>query len=51
MRREVAIVIKVYESMRDGRARWTAHAAFEDPTTPANTCPRESIEIRTLALF
>jgi hypothetical protein len=45
MRREVAIVIKVYESMRDG------HAAFEDPTTPANTCPRESIEIRTLALF
>jgi hypothetical protein len=51
MRREEAIVFKVYESMKDGRARWTAHTAFEDPTTPANARPRESIEIRTLAFF
>jgi hypothetical protein len=51
MRREEAIVFKVYDSMKDGRARWTAHTAFEDPTTPPNARPRESIEIRTLAFF
>ena len=50
-RREEAIVFKVYDSMRDGRARWTAHTAFEDPTSPPNARPRESIEIRTLAFF
>ncbi len=51
MRREEALVFKVYDSMKDGRARWTAHTAFEDPTTPPNARPRESIEIRTLAFF
>jgi len=25
-------VFKVFDSMKDGRARWTAHTAFEDPT-------------------
>jgi hypothetical protein len=30
---------------------WTAHTAFDDPTTPPNARPRESIEIRTLAFF
>jgi len=51
MRREEAIVFKVYDSLKDGRARWTAHTAFEDPTTPPHARPRESIEIRTLAFF
>jgi hypothetical protein len=51
MRRDEAIVFKVYESQTDGRARWTAHSAFDDPTAPANARPRESIEIRTLAFF
>ena len=50
-RREEAIVFKVYDSLKDGRARWTAHTAFEDPTSPANARPRESIEIRTFAFF
>ena len=50
-RREEAIVFKVYDSLQDGRARWTAHTAFDDPTTPPNARPRESIEIRTLAFF
>jgi hypothetical protein len=27
------------------------HTAFEDPTSPPNARPRESIEIRTLAFF
>jgi hypothetical protein len=51
MRRDEAIVFKVYDSLKDGRARWTAHTAFEDPTSPPNARPRESIEIRTLAFF
>ncbi len=51
MRRDEALVFKVYDSLKDGRARWTAHTAFEDPTAPADARPRESIEIRTLAFF
>ena len=51
MRREEALVFKVYDSQKEGVARWTAHTAFEDPTTPPNARPRESIEIRTLAFF
>jgi hypothetical protein len=51
MRRDEALVFKVYESLRDGRARWTAHTAFDDPTAAPGARPRESIEIRTLAFF
>ena len=35
MRRDEALVFKVYNSLTDGRARWTAHTAFQDPTSPA----------------
>jgi hypothetical protein len=51
MRRDEALVFKVYDSLKDGRARWTAHTAFDDPTAPPNARPRESIEIRTFAFF
>jgi hypothetical protein len=51
MRRDEAIVFKVFDSEKDGRARWTAHSAFVDPASPPNAPPRESIEIRTMAFF
>jgi hypothetical protein len=51
MRPDEALVFKVYESLQDGRARWTAHTAFKDPFAPPHARPRESIEIRTLAFF
>jgi len=51
MRREEAYVFKVFDSEKDGRARWTAHTAFVDPTSRPNAHPRESIEIRTMAFF
>jgi len=51
MKRNEALIFKVYESARDGRARFTAHTAFEDPTTPTDAPPRQSIEVRTLAFF
>ena len=46
-----AMLIKCFDSARDGRARFTAHSAFDDPLTPAGAPPRQSIEIRTLAFF
>lgn len=49
--REEAIVFKVYDSLDDGRARFTAHTAFADPTAPEDARPRESIEVRTFAFF
>ena len=51
MRPDEALVFKTYESARDGRARWTAHTAFDDPSSPPGARPRESIEIRSLAFF
>ena len=51
MQRNEALVFKCYDSEKDGRARWTAHAAFEDPSSPPDAPARESIEIRTLAFF
>ena len=51
MRPDEALVFKTYELEKDGRARFTAHTAFEDPTTPPHARPRESIEIRSLAFF
>jgi len=51
MQRNEAMVFKCYDSLKDGRARWTAHCAFDDPTAPSNVPPRESIEMRTLAFF
>ncbi len=46
-----AILIKGYESLTDGTARFTLHTAFDDPTTPENAPPRRSIEARTLVFF
>lgn len=51
MQRDEAIVFKTFDSATDGRARWTAHSAFDDPTSRADAPPRESIEMRTLAFF
>jgi len=51
MQRNEAMVFKCFDSMKDGRARWTAHCAFDDPTSPPDALPRESIEMRTLAFF
>jgi len=51
MRREEALVFKVFDSATDGRARFTPHTSFEDPATPPGAPPRQSIEARTLAFF
>jgi hypothetical protein len=51
MRRDEALVFKVYDSVNDGRARFTPHTSFTDPTTPADAPPRQSIEARAFAFF
>lgn len=48
---ESAILIKGFDSRRDGRARYTPHGAFSDPRTRPEHPARESIEVRTLAFF
>ncbi|MBM3340703.1 MAG: methyltransferase [Betaproteobacteria bacterium] len=51
MTRDEAFVFKVYDSAKDGRARFTAHTSFVDPNTPPGAPPRQSIEMRALAFF
>jgi hypothetical protein len=48
MREDETLLLKCYDSLADGRARFAPHTAFDDPTAPADAAPRESIEIRTL---
>ena len=51
MRRNEALVFKVYDSEKDGRARFTAHTSFDDPTSPPDAPRRESIEMRLLVFY
>jgi hypothetical protein len=51
MQPEETLLLKCYDSAEDGRARFTAHSAFLDPTAPPDSAPRESIETRALVLF
>jgi hypothetical protein len=51
MQRNEALLLKCYDSSADGRARFTAHTAFDDPTSPPDAPARESIERRTLVFF
>jgi hypothetical protein len=51
LERDEVILLKCYDSKEDGRARFTAHTAFEDPTSQADAAPRESIEVRALVFW
>jgi len=48
-----ATLIKVYDSATEGRARLTAHTAFDLPDTlvPAGAAPRRSVELRALVFW
>jgi hypothetical protein len=51
LERNEAILLKCYDSKDDGRARFTAHTSFDDPSSPLNAAPRESIEVRALVFW
>ena len=43
-----ALAFKLFDSDPDA-VQHTAHSAFEDPNTPPDAAPRQSIEVRTIA--
>ena len=45
------LLIKGWDSLDDGRARFTPHGAFHAPETRENAPARESIEVRTLVVI
>lgn len=51
MRTDEVLLLKCFDSAKDRRARFMPHTAFEDPTTPPDVLPRESIELRALVFF
>lgn len=52
MQNDEVILLKCFDTLQDGRARWTAHASFENPDgIDPNLPARESIEVRTLIFY
>jgi hypothetical protein len=51
MTADEVLLIKGWDSLDDGRARFTPHGAFDLPDTPDSAPPRESIEVRTLVVI
>jgi hypothetical protein len=51
MTRNEVLLIKGWDSLEDGRARFTPHSAFNPPQVRETASPRESIEIRTFVIF
>ena len=45
------LVFKTYDSDRESRSRFTAHASFDDPTSAPGAPGRVSIEVRAFAFF
>jgi hypothetical protein len=51
MQANEVVLIRCYDSGRRGAARFSAHTGFDDPTTPSDAPPRESLEVRMLVFF
>ncbi|MBV8119510.1 MAG: methyltransferase, partial [Alphaproteobacteria bacterium] len=51
MQPDEAVLIRCYDSALHGAARFSAHTGFDDPTTPPDAPPRESLEVRMLVFF
>ncbi len=51
MTADEVLLIKGWDSLEDGRARFTPHSAFSLPETRHDAPPRESIEVRTLVVI
>jgi len=51
MTRDEVVLLKCFDSLEDGTAKWTCHGSFQPPNIPPNAKPRQSIEIRTLYFY
>jgi hypothetical protein len=45
------VLIRCFDSALRGAARFSAHTGFDDPTSPPDAPPRESLEVRTLVFY
>jgi len=50
MRPDEMLAFKLYDSDPQ-RPQWTGHTAFNDPQTPADAPPRQSMEVRTVSFI
>jgi hypothetical protein len=51
MQADEIVLIRCYDSALRGAARFSAHTGFDDPTSPPDAPPRESLEVRMLVFF
>jgi hypothetical protein len=51
MTSDEVLLFKNYDTRTDGTARYALHSAFEDPNTPPNAKPRETIETRAFVFY
>ena len=51
MNEDEALLFKTYDSMEDGRARFTIHTSFDDPSAPSDAPVRQSIESRCFVFY
>jgi len=51
MQADEPVLIRCFDSAREGAARFSAHTGFDDPTSRPAAPPRESLEVRTLVFF
>lgn len=51
MQPDEPVLIRCFDSAPKGAARFSAHTGFDDPTSPPDAPPRESLEVRTLVFF
>lgn len=51
MQADEAVLIRCFDSALEGARRFSAHTGFDDPTSPPDAPPRESIEVRTVVFL
>jgi hypothetical protein len=51
MQPDEPVLIRCFDSAQAGAARFSAHTGFDDPTSPPDAPPRESLEVRMLVFY
>jgi hypothetical protein len=51
MQADETVLIRCFDSALEGAHRFSAHTGFDDPTSPPDAPPRESLEVRMLVFF
>ncbi len=51
MQPDEPVLIRCFDSAPQGAHRFSAHTGFDDPTSPPDAPPRESLEVRMLVFF